>query len=119
MKSQRGVSLVGLIIIGFLLVVVAIPAIRVLPEYVEYYKVLKNVKAVAQDPGSRDASVTGIRNALARRFDVDYIRDISPQDMEVAKSGGSVEISFSYTRKVPLVGNLSLLIDFEGSSSGS
>lgn len=119
MNSQRGVSLLGLIVVGFLLVMVAIPTIRVVPEYLEYYKILKNVKAVAQDPGSRGASVADVRGSLRKRFDVDQVTVIRPEDMEISRQGDGVDISFAYSRKVALVGNVSLLIEFEGSSSGT
>ena len=38
---------------------------------------------------------------------------------DISKDGNGVVISFGYERRIPLFYNISLVIDFEGSSSGN
>ena len=119
MNNQRGVSLLGVIIVGFFLFLAVVVGVKVAPEYIEYYKILKDVKAVAQDSSLAGASPNDLRAAFAKRCEVDHIKDFAPKDLDVVKQGNGAVISFSYNRIVPLFANVSLLIEFEGSSAGN
>jgi hypothetical protein len=118
-KQQRGITLLGLLLIGFVLVIGTIVGMKVLPEYIEYYKIVSDVKAVANDPGLKGSAVADIRLAYAKRANIDQISSVTHQDIDITKDGGQLVISFAYAKKIPLVANISLVIDFEGSSTGS
>ena len=47
-----------------------------------------------------------------------HIKTIGPADLDIFKEDSQVIISFAYEKRVPLAANVSLLIDFKGSSSG-
>lgn len=117
MKYQRGITLTGLLIGAAILFVVAILGMKVAPEWIEYGKVVKAVKATAGDSGLKEASVAQVRTAFQKRAEIDEIKSITPQDLEITKEGGELVISFAYTKKIPLSGNASLVFDFEGSSA--
>jgi len=114
-KTQRGLSLIGLILIGALVAAAAMVLIKVAPAVIEYYTILKNVKAVVQS-GETQGTVADIRKAYDRRATVDDITSVGAQDLDIGKSGGQVVISFAYAKKIPLFGNVSICLDFEGSS---
>lgn len=118
MKRQRGVTLLGLILTGFVLVVATMLVVKVLPEYIEYYKILKNVKAVAHDPSIGGGSASDVRAAYGKHAEIDMTTAVSPADLEITREGGGWHISFSYSRTVPLVANASLLLQFDGDSVG-
>ncbi len=115
-KKQRGLSLVTLILVCVALVFVAIVGIKVAPEVIEYYNILKSVTATAQDPSSKDATVAQIRQKYDTRSSIDNVKTIKGADLDITKEGNEVVISFAYSTKIPLTGPVSLLIDFEGSS---
>lgn len=117
MKFQRGVSLNGLLIGGVIFALAALLAMKVLPEWIEYGKVVKVVKATAADASLREASIAQVRDAFAKRADIDVIKSVTAQDIDISKEGNDLIISFAYTKKVPLFGNTSLVFDFEGSSN--
>jgi len=117
MKLHRGFSLNQVMIGGVVFAVLALFAMKVLPDWIEYGKVVKAVKATAQDSSLKDASVPQVRAAFARRADIDEIKSITSQDIEVTKEAGELVIAFEYTKKIPLFGNASLVFDFEGSSA--
>jgi len=117
MKFQRGMSLNGLMIGAVIFALLALLAMKVLPEYIEYGKVVKAVKATAGDAGLKEASVAQVRASFQKRAEIDDIKSVTPDDVEITKEGGELVISFAYTRKVPLFANVSLVFDFEGSSS--
>ena len=116
--SQRGVSMGGLLVICAGIILVALLGLKVAPAYLEYGSVKKAVTGIVQG-GEAKGTVPDIRRAFDKRAQVDDISVISGQDLEISKEGGDVVISFAYPKKIALFGNISLYIDFAGSSSGS
>lgn len=116
MKNQRGVAISGLLIWGFVIVFVALLGMKVVPEYMDYFKILKSVKSIAS--GASGQTVPEIRTAFDKYVDVNYLKGISGTDLDISKEGGDVVIAFAYEKRIPLFYNVSLLIDFQGSSSG-
>jgi len=115
-RTQSGVSLSGLLVAAVILALVALLGMKVLPELIEYFGIVKAVKRIASDPSSQD-SVAAVRRAFDSQATIDNIKAIKAQDLEITKNGGQLEISFAYQSQIPLFGNVSLLIDFQGSSS--
>jgi hypothetical protein len=116
MKYQRGISLSGVMMGGVVLGLVALVGMRVAPPWMEYGKVVKAVKATASDSSLKEASVAQVRTSFQKRAEIDDIKSVSPDDLEITKENGLLVISFSYQQKVPLFSNVSVLFDFEGSS---
>ena len=116
MNKQRGVALSGLLAWGAVIAVVAMLGMRLLPEYLTYFKILKATKAVALNSAGK--TVPEIRASFAKYLEVEHVSTITPADLDISKEGNEVVIAFAYESRVPLVSNISLLIDFEGSTSG-
>lgn len=117
MNSQRGVAISGLLVWGIIIALVAVLGMKVVPEYIEYFKILKSVKSVSTDASGK--TVTEIRAAYDRYADVNYIQTLKGTDLDISKDANGVVIEFAYERRIPLFYNVSLLIDFHGSSSRS
>lgn len=116
MHKQRGVTVVGMVVVAIVIVIVAIGGLKVAPAYIEYFKVKKAVVGIVQS-GEAKGTVGDIRGAFGRRADVDDISVIGAKDIEITKEGNEVVISFAYTKKIALFGNVSLVFDFAGSSN--
>jgi hypothetical protein len=119
LHRQYGLTLISLILISALLVSVAIVAMKIFPVVVDYYTILADVKAVSADTSLREGSVQQIRTAYRKRMDVSGAKDIGPDDLDISKEGNDIVISFAYSKKIHLVANASLLLDFEANTSSS
>jgi hypothetical protein len=117
MKYQRGITLTGLLMASVLIGMVSLLGIKVAPEVIEYYKIQKAIKSMSLDDGLKGATVGDVRKAFARRAEVDQIDAISEADLDISKDGNRLVVSFSYAKRIPLFANVSLLIDFEGSTA--
>jgi hypothetical protein len=115
-KYQRGVALSGLIFWGVIFFLVAVLGMKVLPTTIEYYKILKNSKTVAGQ-AAPEATVADIRNAFNKYADVDYL-DFKANQLDISKENGKIVIEFAYEKRIPLFLNVSLLIDYQGSTAG-
>ena len=116
-KNQKGVSLSGLLVWGFILAMVALVVIKVAPATIEYYKIQKAIKSVAA-AATASSTVPELRKAYSKYVEIEHISDVRPEDLDIAKEGNQVVISFAYEKKIGLVGPVSLLIDYQASSSG-
>lgn len=114
MKYQRGVALSGLIFWGFVLFFVALLGMKVLPTAIEYFKIKKDCKTVVAQIG-KDATVADVRNAFNRFADIDQL-DFKGNQLDISKENGQIVISFAYEKRIPLFANVSLLIEYQGST---
>ncbi len=116
MKAQRGIALSGLLLWGVVVGLVAILAIRTMPDLIEYSRIRQAVKAVAADANGK--TVAELRSAFGKYAEVEHIKTVTGTDLDIFKEDDQVVIAFAYEKRIPLVGNVSLLIDFKGSSRG-
>ncbi|MBL8501997.1 MAG: DUF4845 domain-containing protein [Rhodocyclaceae bacterium] len=115
-NQQKGLSLLGLILISVVLIAVAVVGMKVVPSVIEYYTIIKHVKSIA---GSGAATVAEVRVAYDRQASVDETPSIAGADLDITKEGNQLVIFFEYAKKIHIMGNVSICIDYAGSSSGS
>jgi type II secretory pathway pseudopilin PulG len=112
-RKQKGISLVGLIIVLAIIGLFAVLAMKVTPTVTEYFSIKKAIVSVKAAGGG----IPEMRSAFNRQAEVGYIDAISGKDLEILKNGEDVEINFAYQKTIPLVGPVSLLIDYAGSTN--
>jgi hypothetical protein len=116
-KNQKGVSLSGLMLWGFVLAMVALVVIKIAPTAIEYYKIQKDIKAVAA-AAAPSATVPELRAAYSKFAEIDHISDVRPEDLDITKEGNQIVLSFAYDKRIPLFGPVSLLIEYQASTTG-
>jgi hypothetical protein len=117
MKRQRGVALSGLLLWGSVLGLAAVLGMKVAPEYAEYYSIVKAVKSVAAQAAGK--TVSDIRMDFSKQALAGYFKAVQASELDISKNGGEIVIAFSYEKRIPLFLNVSLLIDFQGSSANN
>jgi hypothetical protein len=115
MRNQRGIALSGLIFWSVVLILLAVLAMKVVPTTVEYFKIVKATQAVVKN-ASPDATVLQLREAFQKYAEVDDIK-LPARELEIYKDRGQLVIEFSYEKRIPLFANVSLLIDYRGSTA--
>jgi hypothetical protein len=115
-NKQRGLSFLVIFLIGVVLALGAVGAMKIAPAYTDFITAKKAIVAIAASEG-RTGSVTDIRKAFDRYSNVNNITVVTPGELEISKDGGDVVISFAYSKKIPLFANVSLLIDFAASTA--
>jgi type II secretory pathway pseudopilin PulG len=115
MGREAGVSLSGLIVVLVVLGAVALVAMKVFPAWVEY-RAIKNaiVQAKAAGPGNRE-----MQQAFDRNAEINNITSINAKDLVISRDNGQADVSFAYEKRIPLAGNVSLLLDFAGTTDPS
>ena len=114
-KLQRGISLSGLFVWLFILIVAALLGMKLIPPYMEFATARNAIQAIAQD---RLGTTTPqeIRRAFDSRANIDDITAIKAADLDITKEGNEIVISFAYRKEVPLFANVGVYMDFAASS---
>ena len=112
---QRGLSMLGFLFVAVVIVVCIMVGFRVMPAYIEYYSVQKALEQALSDAKDLN-SATEIRNAFQKRADAGYIESVQSRDVDVTKTKNEVTASASWNRKLPLVANVSMFLEFEATA---
>jgi hypothetical protein len=115
-RLQKGMSAIGILVVLILVVFIALIGMKVTPAYIEFFAIKKAVAAIAQSGELRGATTADVRKAFELRQAIDDFTSVGPQDIEIVREGSQVVISFAYEKRIPLFYNVSLVVDFAGSS---
>lgn len=110
-NRQAGLTLIGFLFVAAVVMVVALIGFRVLPSYIEYFAVKKAVAGALDD--AVDGQPATVRKFFERRISADYVDSVRWQDLVVTKENNQIIGSISWERRMPLVYNVSLLLDFD------
>ena len=114
--QQRGIGFGGFILGAFLLVLVSITGLKLIPAYMQSVQISNVFNVIAHAPDMQKASPREIRISFEKRASIDAITAIKAEDIEITSDNGNLVLSASYSVKVPLVGNVSILLEFNPSS---
>jgi len=114
--KQRGISLSGLFVGLFILIIVALLAMKLIPAYMEFGTAKNAIVAIGRDKAN--ATPAEIRRAFDSRAAIDDIKAVKASDLDITKEGGEVVIAFAYRKEVPLFGNVGVYFDFAANSKG-
>jgi hypothetical protein len=116
--QQRGLTLGGFIIGAFVLVIVAITGLKLVPAYIQDAQINSIFKDIAHDPDMQKATPHDIQVSFDKRASIDAITAIKASDIDISSAGDTPVLSANYVVKIPLVGNISLYLEFNPSSAG-
>ena len=115
-QKQRGISLSGLLVWAVIIILVSISGLKVVPAYIEFSSIKRNLAAIVKDIDTQTTSPSQIKILFDKRAQIDNIKSINGQDIKINKENGRIVLSASYVVQIPLVSNISLQIDFQASS---
>jgi hypothetical protein len=117
MNKQKGVTITGMLMVSFVLIIVLLVGFKVVPYYLEYNTIKKNFKAMAEDPALQKSSVGEMRRSWDARTSIDNVKSLSAADIDYARDSSGWNISADYSVKVPLFQNINLCMDFHPTSN--
>ncbi len=115
-KNQLGMTFFGVMFVGMALVFGAILVMKLIPPYLEFWSVQKIISVMAKDSALPSMTLPEIRQSFERRAIIDNVTVIKSSDLEIIKDRGQTVVKASYSVTVPIVANLSALMEFEAST---
>jgi hypothetical protein len=113
-RTQRGLSMLGLLFWALLVGFVGYLAVITLPTVNEYLTIQRAVNKIATDGPS---TVGEVRQAFERQQEIEYsIASITAKDLIITKENDRIVIAFAYDKELPIFGPVFLLIKYRGRS---
>lgn len=111
--KQSGMTMIGAIIALAFGGLFLLAGLKIGPVYLEHMKVKSAIEKVASELSGNNPSVADVKNALARRYNVEGISHPKFEDIRVRKEGAGIRIEAKYDHVVPYVANVHFLVAFD------
>ena len=116
MRTQQGMTFIGLVLTVAGIVFIAMIGIKLTPAYLEFMSVKKVIANIASQPDFKQMTAKDIFLTFQKNSDVDNITSINAADLVISQGTAGTVIEVEYQVVVPLVANVSALLDFYASS---
>jgi hypothetical protein len=111
--TQRGVSILGWLLILILIGSIATLAVKLAPHYVDYVTIVRLVEALPPTQ-VHTMDKTEIRDSLKKRFLINNIRDMDVQDVvHVERKRETTNIIIEYERREHIAYNVDVVLTFD------
>ena len=115
MKKQRGMTAVGWLLVLVLIVVFTIVGLKLIPMYMDSYKVTASLESLVDDPKAKGRPAVEIRKLLMKRLDINMVSDVSAQDVSISRTRSGIIVEVDYEARRSLFGNLFMVVVYNES----
>ncbi len=115
MRGQKGLSLIGFILVLILALFFAYAGVKLVPIYLNHYSVVNSMQGTADELRGSNASPRQVQAALSRRLQVNYVEHVGTSDVEVSRNPQQLRVD--YEVREPFIGNVDLVVSFSHSES--
>jgi len=114
-SKQKGITMIGFIMLLAVLGFFAYAAMKLWPAYAEYFGVVKSMKALQSEAGVENMSIDLIRAKLNVQFDLQYVDDknVPPSAIQMVTANGQHSLRIAYDRDIQFLYNVDLLVHFD------
>jgi hypothetical protein len=112
-RNQRGITLLGFIILLAVVGVFLYVGMKVVPMYMEFYSVKRSLSDMAKESDIAQADPATIRDRFNRRMNVSYVENIQPENIKFARNERGLTVIVEYEVRRPLIANLDVVGRFK------
>jgi Domain of unknown function (DUF4845) len=114
-RFQRGITLLGFVIVLSVVGFFAFLGMKIGPAYLEYMNVVTAMKGVAAEPGMAKAPPAEIKKALLRRLYINYVDEthVNAKHFEIKRTGGTQTLRVFYEVRADIFYNLDYVATFD------
>lgn len=110
---QQGITAISFVVAVTFVGAFAFAGLKIMPFYLEQMKVTSILGDVKRDMDGNAPTIIQIRNALAKRLDIEMVTGIKTADFAIKKSGNGYLVKAQYENRAPYIGNLYLVVVFD------
>ena len=112
-RKQRGITLIGFIMVMIVAGFFAYMAMKLVPIYSEYQGVLSAMKDVANQSGAANADLVTMQRSLQKHFDIGYVDSVQGKDATLIRSKTGNELNLKYEVRTPFIYNIYFVVAFD------
>ncbi len=101
-SKQRGMTVIGLLLVLIAIGFVAVVAMKVVPMYIQYFSIKSTIESILKEPQVAQMSAQEIQNGIQRRFDIGYVNNIAARDLKIRndRSGRVLDLVYQDEREL-------------------
>lgn len=111
-RRQKGMTGIGWLIVLALIAFFVLLALRIVPAYLEYYKVVSALDSLEKETGWSEVTPREIRDLIERRFDISYVYSIMPREVSIKPVGAYYLVTANYESREHIFGNIDVVMSF-------
>jgi Domain of unknown function (DUF4845) len=111
-KPQQGYTLITLIFMLGIFAFFVLLGLKIGPIYLDHSKVKSALVSVEKTVDIQTKSEDEVRTSLSKRFDLNYVKQATLQDVKITKRGSYLKVDIEYEVVEKIAGNLSVLVEF-------
>ena len=111
-KKQQGLTFISLVFVLGLIAFFVILGLKIGPIYLNHSKVVSTLAELKKTTGIEDQSEAEIRDSLSKRFNINYVDDVTQKDITITRHENYLKVVIAYEVITNIVGNLSVLVEF-------
>ncbi|MEI7996154.1 MAG: DUF4845 domain-containing protein [Methylococcaceae bacterium] len=111
-KHQQGLTFISLVFVLALIAFFVLLVLKIGPIYLNHSKVVSALAEIEKTPDIEDQSEAEIRGSLNKRFDINYVDDVTQDDIKVTRHNDYLKVAIEYEVVTKIAGNLSVLVEF-------
>ena len=112
-SRQRGLSLIGWVVVLIILAVFGTAAFRMVPAYMEYNTIRSAINSVLSDSKTAPMSEREVYDAIGKRFTINQVNAIGVRDLDIQKAGGQLSVGVDYEVREPMFYNVFVVMEFD------
>ena len=113
-SRQRGITMIGWLVLLVPIAILGYAGIRLAPVYLNYMKVIRSIEQTSKQLMDEDPlTAQSISTTLQKHFDIESVDYPTVKDMSIRRDGNVWLIEAEYEDVAPLFSNLSLLVKFD------
>ena len=112
-RAQKGITLVGFIMVLAVVGVFAYMGMKVVPMYLEFFAVKDAANGVAKESGITEMDASKVEDLFFRRLDVSYADSVKRDNVKVVRKDAGYVMTIEYEVRKPLIANLDVVGRFD------
>jgi len=113
-RSQKGMSLLGWLVVLAIVAFVASAAFKIIPHYMDYFAIEKSIQSVETDKAAEVRTVPEFYSYVNKALMLNNIRDLNLEDaLDVKLENNEFRAHLKYEKREPLVQNIDLVVKFD------
>lgn len=112
-RKQRGLTLMGFLIVLSFALLIAYTGMKTIPSYLEYNALLNALKTLQNDPEAFALEPARIRDRIQRSLWVSYAsNNIRDEHIRITRNDG-LQVQVAYEVRKTWIGNIDLVMHFK------
>jgi Tfp pilus assembly major pilin PilA len=96
MGEERGMTVIGMLLLIIVIAFVALIGMKVVPMYIQYFSIKSTIESIRKEPQLAQMSAQDIQTAIQKRFDIGYVDNIQARDLKIRNERNGRVIDLVY-----------------------